>query len=516
MSSENYHKLPAFIKEISSQCKDHKNKFELYCSFHACPCCVQCVSDKHQKCQDLKALSDVLKQVKSSASVQLFKRDLEDMKENLDTAIKFLKTRISSINAQKTKAVEEIRYTRKSINDYLNNLEQDILNELESKHSMLKSNMVTVVQQMEHQSSQIDLMQSQFTIMTQYATKLQMYIGLREIEQTTSQTAKYIEDLESGDHFIDKSLEVNISSALQSISHDVKSFGNIAINTTSSILRIKSERKEQAQHFISNVPGVEQIKPSLLTRLTVPKDMKTLIIVACCILPNGKFKILDQHNKRLLLFSNDGIFIRIVVTFKSDPFDACFVRNNTVAVTLGSDQPTTLVDIEKNKNIQAIKLSHFCNGVASDGETLVVSSNDRQSTIVNLNNMSHTTIKGMDGVFRISLFHGNIYGTNVLENKVCCFDSTGKPLWTLEHQDIKHPEGITLDNNGYIYIVSRAKKSVVVVSPDGKDCKTILSATNGIRRPYGIEINKEIGMLIVSSEISEDRGNYKTAFVYKI
>ncbi|CAG2214488.1 unnamed protein product [Mytilus edulis] len=517
MSAEDYHKLPTFMQEISCQCRDHKKKFELYCSFHACPCCVQCIADEHQKCQDLKPLSDILKQVKSSASVQLYEKDLQDVKENLDTARRYLETRISTINTQKMKAVEEIRIMRKSINDYLNKLEQDILNDLESEHSKLKLDMATLVQQIEQRTSQISQMQSQFTKMTQYATELQMYIGLREIEKTTSETAKYLENLESGDHYIEKNLEVIISSALESILHDLKSFGDICINARSSTLQIKAGRKDQAQHLIVNIPGIEEIKPFLLTRLTIPKDMKTLIIYACRILPDGKFIILDCHKKQLLLFSKDGIFIRIVATFKSHPYDVCFVRNNTVAVTFKSVNQTTLVDIEKNKIIQTIKLSHYCYGVASDGETLVISE-DRKCTRVNLHDKSHTILNGMDGVFHISLFQGSIYGAIPEENKICCFDSTGEPLWTFQHQEIVWPVGITLDMNGFIYIASHGNNSIVVVSPDGKTCKTILSEADGIKRPWAIHINKDTEMMIVSSHIMNNRNytDFETAFVYSI
>ncbi|XP_063438836.1 uncharacterized protein LOC134719811 [Mytilus trossulus] len=515
LSSEDYHKLPAFIQEISSQCKDHKKKFELYCSFHACPCCVQCVSDKHQKCQDLKALSDVLKQVKSSASVQIFEKDLKDLKENLDTTIKYMKTRINAINTKKTKAVDEIKYMRKSINDYLDKLEQDILIDLESKHSKLTLNMATLVQEMEQRTIQINQMQSQFTKMTQYATELQIYIGLREIEKTTSQTAKYIDDLQSGDNFIEKNLEVIISSGLQSLLFDIKSFGEIAINTTSSTLQIKAGRKDQAQHLISKVPGFEEIKPSLLTRLTIPKDMRTLSIYACCILSDGKCIILDSNKGQLLLFSSGGIFIRIVVTFKQVPFDACFVRNNTVAVTLGTAHQIKLVDIEKNKIIQTFKISHVCNGVASIGETLFIS-DCNQITRVNLNDGSHTSFYVKENVGNISLFQGNIYGSNFSKNKVCCYNSR-ETLWIYQHQDIDNPVGITLDKKGFVYIASSKKNSVVVVSPHGKICKTILSEDDGIKHPYGIDINKETGMMIVSTKISEDRNtDYETAFVYKI
>ncbi|CAG2214487.1 unnamed protein product [Mytilus edulis] len=513
LSSEDYHKLPAFIQEISSQCKDHKKKFELYCSFHACPCCVQCVSDKHQKCQNLKALSDVLKQVKSSASVQLFEKDLKDVKENLETAIRYMKTRISTINTQKTKAVEEIKYMRKSINDYLNKLEQDILIDLESKYSKLKLNMATLVQEMEQRTIQINQIHNQFTKMTQHATELQMYIGLKEIEKTTSQTAKYIDDLQRGDNFIEKNLEVNISSGLQSVLFDIKSFGEIAINTTSSTLQIKAGRRDQAQHLISKVPELEEIKPSLLTRLTIPKDMRNLSIYACCILSDGKCIILDSNTRQLLLFSSNGIFIRIVVTFEKVPFDACFVRNNRVAVTLGIAKQTKLVDIKEKTIIQTFKLSHLCDGVASTGETLFISGGD-EITRVNMNDGSHTLLYGRENVGNISLFQGNIYGTNFKNNKVCCYNSS-ETLWIYQHLDIDNPVGITLDKKGFVYIASSKNNSVVVVSPDGKICKTILSETDGIKRPYGIDINKETGIMIVSTNISENT-DYETAFVYKI
>lgn len=60
--------------------------------------------------------------------------------------------------------------------------------------------------------------------------------------------------------------------------------------------------------------------------------------------------------------------------------------------------------------------------------------------------------------------------------------------------------------------------SIVVVSPDGQTCKTILSESDGIKSPWGININRETGIMIVSSKIRDDSCNtlYDTAFVYKI
>ncbi|CAG2230306.1 unnamed protein product [Mytilus edulis] len=514
MSTRDYHNLPKFMQEISSQCRDHKKKYELYCSFHACPCCVMCITDKHKKCQEMKPLSDILKKVKSSASVQLFEKDLKDVKENLEEIIKYLKRRTNTSTVQKTKAVEQIRSMRKFIDDFLNKLEQEILDDLDSKQSALKSQMDTLLQQLKTQANQMSQLQSEFSKITQYATELQMYCGLREIEITTSEAVKHLEDLKSGGQLDEVNLELSISSKLQSILKDVKSFGDININTSPFTLQLKAVRKDQAQYLVPTIPTIEQIKPSMVRQLNIPQDRKYINILACTILPDGKYLIHDnQFRGNLLLFSNDGMFIREVVKFTGRSYDSCFVRNNTVAAALYSEKQIALVDVEKNEIFKSINLSHHCYSVASDGQMLVICSS-RKSTLVKLNDMSHTILEGVVAD-KVALFKGNIYCTINKENKVCCYKSTGEALWTFMHNDVVHPKGITLDKNGFVYVVSMSN-SVVVVSPDGKTCKTILSEADGIKSLLAIDIDKESELMIVSCIKSDDSKSYQTAFVYKI
>ncbi|CAC5377459.1 unnamed protein product [Mytilus coruscus] len=120
ISSKEYSTLPSFMQELRSQCGDHKKKYEFYCSFHACPCCVHCVTDKHQKCQEMKPLSDILKQVKSSASVHLLDKDLKDVNEKYEEIRKYLNSRKNTNNIQKIKAIEKIQSMRRKIDDFLN------------------------------------------------------------------------------------------------------------------------------------------------------------------------------------------------------------------------------------------------------------------------------------------------------------------------------------------------------------------------------------------------------------
>ncbi|CAG2196811.1 unnamed protein product [Mytilus edulis] len=148
----------------------------------------------------------ILRQVKSSAFDQLLEKDLKDVKENFEEIIKYVNCRIDTINVQKTKVVEKVRSMRKSLDVYLNKLEQEILYDLETKHSNIISQMNILLQQRMQRNTKIGKFQNEFSKMTQYATELEMYVGLREMEKTTSQAAKYIEDLESGDNFDESDL----------------------------------------------------------------------------------------------------------------------------------------------------------------------------------------------------------------------------------------------------------------------------------------------------------------------
>ncbi|XP_063426991.1 uncharacterized protein LOC134710551 [Mytilus trossulus] len=515
MSVEDYYNLPAFMRKISSQCQEHNKKFELYCSFHACPCCVQCVT-KHQKCKDMKPLSDILTNVKSSASVQLLENDLKVLKENFDHISKYLKSRITENRIQKTKAIEEVRTMRKSIDDYINRLEQQILDDLESNHSKLKSYMNTLLNQVEHRSVEIYKLQKEFSKMTQYATQLQIYVGLRKIEKTTSEAAKYIDDLESGDQLEENNLELEISSALKLILQDVKSFGDIHITVSSSTVQIKARRKDQAQALVHTIPVIEQIKPLFLKKVTMPDGVDHETDYACRILHDDNFVFLDRRHDQLLLFNKEGILIRKVMTFEGNPNDLCIVSNNTVAISFQTIKQSALVDIEKNKIIKIINLSDICHKVTSDGQVLVLykyGNCHNKCTIVNLKDMTQTFL-GVGGTC-ISLFKENIYCTHFTSNKVSCFKRNGEPLWTFMHDAITFSTGHALDINGFIYVATLGTNEIVVVSPKEKTNKTLLSFAipNGDTYPIGIDINKDTGMMMVLCRTTGDR---PSILVYKI
>ncbi|CAG2211420.1 unnamed protein product [Mytilus edulis] len=318
--------------------------------------------------------------------------------------------------------------------------------------------------------------------MTKYATELQMFVGLMEMEKATSEVEIYIEDLKV-----------------------IKSFGEINITARCFSIQVKTGRKDQAQDLVSTVPRIEQIQPLLVRTLT--EEIGPINVFACRILPDSNFIILDNHKKQLLLFSHDGIFIKTVVTFNEFTGDLCLVENNTVAVTFESNvkNQTALVDMEKNEISKTIEISHDCLGVTCDFQMLVISGvGSKKSTMVNLKDMSQNILEGVWGN-RILLYKDKIYCIDSKQHKVNCYERTGEHIWTFMDNEINNPCGLALDINGFVYIASSGKSTIVVVSPDATTSKTIRQEAEGMIKPIGIDIHRNTGMMIVPCQIREDK-----------
>ncbi|XP_063405895.1 uncharacterized protein LOC134689856 [Mytilus trossulus] len=500
ISAGNYHKLPSFIKGTSNMCKVHDRKFELYCSFHACACCVHCTTDNHQSCQSMKPLSEFLKQVKLSAAVPLLEKDLKDLNKNFNEIVEYLKKRKGTNSEQKTEAIRSIRSMRKSIDDHLNKLEQQLLQDLEIEHSKLKSHMETLLVDVDKRANQIRQLQNEFSNMTKYATELQTYVGLTEIEKITSKEANYIEDIKRGPDLIERNFHVTTSPTLASILRDVESFGDITVETRPCNVSANAGRKDQAQRLLP-IPTIDQIKPTFSNTLKVPEG-KQMRFLECCILPDGNILTFDLVNRGLLMFRNDGTFIGSIVSFKhvkEEPDSVCFVKDDTIAVSFYTACEVALVDIGRRKVDRNLKIHKKCYGVSSDGQVLVISiPDDKYIIVMNLLDESKQILEGIH-VHRLSLFKGNIYGTNFNNSTVSCYKLSGEMLWTFNHQDIDTPCGTALDKNGLMYVACLKSDNIVVVSRDGKSCRTILNQDNGIKNPWSIAIDVKSGIVLVIS-----------------
>jgi len=100
----------------------------------------------------------------------------------------------------------------------------------------------------------------------------------------------------------------------------------------------------------------------------------------------------------------------------------------------------------------------------------------------------------------VTTYGNNIYYTNKIIQKVTCCDVNGKMQWEFYDENVLvSPRGITTYNNNNIYVVGEWSNNVVVISPDGKKYKVLLSDLDGVSFPSGIHCDRASDQLLLTN-----------------
>jgi DNA-binding beta-propeller fold protein YncE len=81
---------------------------------------------------------------------------------------------------------------------------------------------------------------------------------------------------------------------------------------------------------------------------------------------------------------------------------------------------------------------------------------------------------------------------------VTCCDLQGTTQWEFKYERVlRYPRGITVDNDGNVYVTGRDSNNVVVISPDGQRHKQLLSSKDGLVEPHVLDYERSTNKLLV-------------------
>ena len=96
----------------------------------------------------------------------------------------------------------------------------------------------------------------------------------------------------------------------------------------------------------------------------------------------------------------------------------------------------------------------------------------------------------------ISLRDGTIKCTDW--STICCFTLKGQKIWDFKDQSVlRKAKGIALDKISNVYVAGIETNNVVILSPDGKNCRQILTQSDGLDGPCSLRINLHRSELLV-------------------
>ena len=502
---ENYHKLPSCISEIGNHCEYHDMKYTNFCQHHDKPCCPDCISTNHKDCVGLLSIREIIKTSKTSTLIDNIEQSLTDIKYSIDKITKNRQQNLSEIRQQRQIFHEQIKQMRVTINSHLDTLEQNILQDLDDTEDKIKSKIDNLLKQLSKNSKTVEGLQSDIRAVKEYASDLQTFLGSKAIEEEVKKEEEYLMALSEDGCLHQLNLRYNINTEIKDILSTITTFGSVSIETSPTSVVIKTMKAKQAQIMsVIQSPSVKSfndIKLTLHATFDIPKLKGNNAITGCIVSPNGKmiFVSYGYTNQRLNIINEDGTLDKVITRSLVYPFDITCLDDTTVAVS--TNNGIEIINIDSTKTERRIPTSKQCRGITyhngvllwcelQRGIQMMQLSDDRVTTLVKQSNLSYNSY--------ITTCGDKIYQTNI--STVTCYTMKGEKLWEFKGESVLNgPHGVTVDNNSNVYVTVYSSSKVVLLEPDGRQGRQLISSEDGLNGPIGLYFDKSKNSLLVTN-----------------
>jgi DNA-binding beta-propeller fold protein YncE len=394
---------------------------------------------------------------------------------------------------------------RVKINSHLDILERNILKKLDNAEDKIKSKIDNLLKQLSEESKTVEGIQRDIIAVKEYASDLQTFIGSKAIEEQVKKEEKYIMALSEDGCLQQLNLKCSIGKKIKDIMSTMTSFGSVSIKTSPPLVVIKTMKSKQAQIMSviqpPSVKSINDIKLTLHNTFDILKGKNAINIKGCIVSPNGKMILVDcYYNSRLLVLNDNGTLDKVIPCLMSYPFDVTYLDDRTVAVSTGNG--IEIINIDTNKTKRIINTSRRCCGITYHNGVLLWCDEQRGIQMMKLSDDSTTLVKqsNLSSDSYITTCREKIYQTTTNTNTVTCYTIKGDKLWEYKDESVlTNPTGVTVDNDGNVYVMSERSNSVVVLEPDGRQGRQILSSDDGLKNPMGISFDQSKNSLIVAN-----------------
>ncbi|CAC5404943.1 TRIM71 [Mytilus coruscus] len=233
----------------------------------------------------------------------------------------------------------------------------------------------------------------------------------------------------------------NVDTGVHSILNSLKNIGSIEMKTRISNIKFSRAKDKQAQlQVVAASKTIHDVKLNLQKKITTHGE----VVRGCCITREGDFLFMDHWRKKLLtVLASDGTLKYNMSLCPNDGYDITFVNEKHVAITSGNS------------------------GKYDSG---------------------------------VSVFADKIYYTDRRNQSVVCCHRNGSRVWTFKDDSVlKFPRGITVDNDGIVFVVGQESSNMLIISNDGTHHKEILTEKDGLSGASAIFFDKQKKELLVAN-----------------
>ena len=514
-----YQKLPSSVLKIKEHCSEHQEKFNLYCKEHECPCCRICIVKNHSDCKDVAIIEEIIKNVKTSTMFTETEHLIKELIDNIGKIKQNRETNSSSVKEQKRIIENDIQEMRTKINNHLDRLQENLMTKLDEAEIQVTDETRELLISLDEKGKELTEHQTNIVNIKKYASDLQTFIAIKQIEKEVETQDTCLQSIVNSDRLNQTKLSYKIDTGLKNLTTSIQKFAEVVAESKRCEMTFVRKKDKQAQMMVAELSpprSLENIQLNLKQKI----NTKGTDIRGCSLLPDGRMVFSCYSSDTVRFINKEGIELFQIGKDKtgSSTYDTVYIKdNNSVAVSWGgwggrTKRSITVIDIESKKVMTTIPMDTYIYGMAVKGRTIYYCAWNKGLKMLNLSDKSVSDIISSDisRVNYVATSSDKLYYTNYSTHTVTCCDLHGTTQWEFKDERVlQDPYGISIDNDGNVYVVGCITNNVMVISPDGQHHRQLLASKDGLSYPIVLDYDISTNRLLVVNQRS-------TAFLFDV
>ena len=501
-----------------------------YCHEHHKMLCSECLKQNHHRCH-VDTITDLCK-ILGTDDIQSFMAVVDNIKFYVKNAQSMLQNNTSDLTKQQEKEIKRAEQVKQDMiqkaNEMFNETVSGITKHYHNKIGEIKTHIVGL----NDESHNLNEITNKLNRKVSIKLDPNLFIQMQEIVDTTQTCKRKIDDM------INEIKTTNISFSFSKEISDFlacKSFGDV--QEMSSPLSFTGDVGDIFFPYITSQAGrpyiTSQSGRSILAKkdsvdisqivarkrshmnITSPKDNKKPSVHRVVVTDNGTLVVSDSNNETVKVFSQDNTLLSSVSLSYGYLCYAATVTEDDIAVVSTLYMKLIFLDLSNPPTsasvLRPIQLGYEVWGITPYSDKLVVTAATTPPSVrmIDMNGKEVWSVsKGPDNqqlfVSPVYIVTSKINDTETVivsdlrKKTLTLLNANNGSLLKIVDMKGKGPRGITVDNDGNIFVACYNTREICVWSNDFTKCRTLISRKDLEKEPNCIAYSRSTDTLYIS------------------
>lgn len=484
--------FPTAVLSSISRCQKHGDgRVEWFCVDHESLCCRHCMTESHRTCKSILPIEIASKDVKGSPLPSMLSQDLTLYLQTLNSIIANREDAAKSFDKMTDDIKSRIQSFKSSIIDHIDRLEKCVIDDLKDFHAEEKDVMNKDLEDISENRKNYHRSKSDLDVVLQHGSEAQIFLFTHNLAQQLAKDEVNIQKM--AQTFKDIKVEFISESKLPDV---ILSLGKLKISKHPCLLRTISQTRRQAQVITKPIATKTQFLFRSQIDISCSESVQITAIAAT---KDNRLILCNRYSNRLLVYHDSGKFLQDC-SLLCKPWDIAILPDEVRAVvTLPLENSIQFINISTMiPDKEQVSIHCKCHGVAVVLQSIVVGAN-RELYILDLKGEIMTRVQ-IPGQLVYFLHRGeseSVYYTDY--HSVYHVYMNGTEIFRYDHPELKVPEGIARDNQGYLCVAGRGSQNVHRIGHDGQLIDIVLSKSDGVILPWAVSFSTDCSKVFIST-----------------